>query len=83
MALAKECNVGEGTISERLTKGLIVEQLATGRWSDEDIVLLVSVMHFTACAIQGGNGEESAFRLSRSSRRLPSESLPGTLGTDR
>ncbi len=52
LALAKDCNVGQGTIAERLTKALLLEQYAMGRWSEEDVGLLVCVMAFSASAIQ-------------------------------
>jgi hypothetical protein len=52
IGLAKNCAVGRGTISERLTKALLLEQCATGRWAEEDVELLVAVMVLTALAIK-------------------------------
>jgi hypothetical protein len=46
-----DCNVGRGTIAERLTRALLLEQNAVGRWSEEDVELLVCVMALTAAAI--------------------------------
>lgn len=51
-ALARDCNVGHGTVSERLTKALIVEQLALGLWTDEEVAHLASIMVLTASAIR-------------------------------
>ncbi|MEN6604663.1 MAG: phospholipase D family protein [Bryobacteraceae bacterium] len=52
MALARDCEVGDGTVSERLTKALLVEQLATGLWTEQEVEQLVSVMTLTASALQ-------------------------------
>lgn len=52
MALARDCNVGRGTISERLTKALLVEQYAMGLWTERDVERLVSIMALTASAIR-------------------------------
>jgi hypothetical protein len=51
IAVARKCTVNEGTIAERLTKGLLLEQRATGRWSEEDIRLLVCIMAVTGSAV--------------------------------
>ncbi len=51
IALAKECDVGGGTVAERLTKALIVEQIASGRWQEQALDKLVCLMMLAEAAI--------------------------------
>jgi hypothetical protein len=51
IALARACDVGRGTIAERLTKALVVEQYSTARWGDGQVASLVCVMALAASAI--------------------------------
>lgn len=51
LELARNCNIGQGTISERLTKALLIEQFARGHWTDDDVNQLVSIMTLTASVI--------------------------------
>ena len=46
--LADHCTVDSGTVSERLTKALVVEKLAMDKWKEQDIVALVYIMKRTA-----------------------------------
>jgi hypothetical protein len=51
LAMAKACDVGRGTVAERLTKALVVEQYSTARWDEGQVASLVCVMALAASAI--------------------------------
>ena len=46
--LADQCTIDCGTISERLTKALVIEKLAMDKWQEPDIEALVYIMKRTA-----------------------------------
>ena len=46
--LADQCTIDCGTVSERLTKALVIEKLAMYKWKEPDIEALVFIMKRTA-----------------------------------
>ena len=50
--LANRCNIGIGTVSERLTKALVIEKLATKEWTDFDITSMVYIMKHLSMALK-------------------------------
>jgi hypothetical protein len=51
LTMARDCNVGRGMVAERLTKALVLEQCATARWHEAEVIALVCLMVLTASAI--------------------------------
>ena len=50
--LANRCNIDTGTVSERLTKALVIEKLATKEWTDFDITSMVYIMKHLSMALK-------------------------------
>lgn len=46
--IADQCTIDCGTVSERLTKALVIEKLAMDKWKDPDVEALVYIMKRTA-----------------------------------
>ena len=67
--LANRCNMDIGTVSERLTKALVIEKLATKEWSSIDVTSLVYIMKHLSLAL-------------RSNKKIPHLSLINKISAD-
>lgn len=75
---ARECSVGRGTIAERLTKALILEQQALGHWSEDELDLLVCMMSVTTDVLAAHRRKVDLGTVSRHAARAL-EVAPGDL----
>ncbi len=50
--LANRCSMGIGTVSERLTKALVIEKLATNEWTEFNVNALVFLMFHISKALK-------------------------------
>lgn len=52
--LLRASDVSSGTVSERLTKGLLIEKLATGKWGREELDKLVVILKALSIGMAAG-----------------------------
>jgi hypothetical protein len=68
--LARRCEMDSGTVSERMTKALIVEKRALGAWSEPEIEALTSVMVLVSALLAGSAHRIELSTIARETARV-------------